>query len=179
MTRLLAAATVAASLVLAACGGGGSSSSTTPAATSTTVAVKSISGVGDVLVDSAGKALYSSNVEAGGKVMCTGACTSFWKPLEPSGTTPTASGNAGKLGVIKRPDGTMQVTSNGLPLYTFAQDNSGDAKGDGFTDDFDGEHFVWHAVLAGGKAASLQDSAGTSSSGDGSSGGGGYSAGGY
>jgi predicted lipoprotein with Yx(FWY)xxD motif len=152
MTRLLAAATVAASLVLAACGGGGSSSSSTPAATSTTVAVKSISGVGDVLVDSAGKALYSSNVEAGGKVMCTGACTSFWKPLTVSGT-PTAAGGAGKLSVIKRPDGARQVALDGKPLYTFAQDAPGKVQGNGFSDDFGGEHFTWTAVLAGGKSS--------------------------
>jgi predicted lipoprotein with Yx(FWY)xxD motif len=152
MTRLLAAATVAASLVLAGCGGGGSSSSSTPAATSTTVAVKSISGVGDVLVDSAGKALYSSNVEAGGKVMCTGACTSFWKPLTVSGT-PTAAGGAGKLSVIKRPDGARQVALDGKPLYTFAQDAPGKVQGNGFSDDFGGEHFTWTAVLAGGKSS--------------------------
>jgi predicted lipoprotein with Yx(FWY)xxD motif len=172
-----------AALFIAGCGGSGDASTAAGGSSSgssgATVSVKDVSDLGKALVTGDGMTLYTANVEAKGKVHCTGACTSFWKPLEPSGTTPTASGNAGKLGVIKRPDGTMQVTSNGLPLYTFAQDNSGDAKGDGFTDDFDGEHFVWHAVLAGGKAASLQDSAGTSSSGDGSSGGGGYSAGGY
>jgi predicted lipoprotein with Yx(FWY)xxD motif len=153
MTRLLAAAAVAASLVLAACGGGGSSSSSTPAATSTTVAVKSIGGVGDVLVDSAGKALYSSNVEAGGKVMCTGACTSFWKPLTVGSGNPTAAGGAGKLSVIKRPDGTRQVALDGKPLYTFAQDAPGKVQGNGFSDDFGGRHFTWTAVLAGGKSS--------------------------
>jgi predicted lipoprotein with Yx(FWY)xxD motif len=153
MTRLLAAAAVAASLVLAACGGGGSSSSSTPAATSTTVAVKPIGGVGDVLVDSAGKALYSSNVEAGGKVMCTGACTSFWKPLTVGSGNPTAAGGAGKLSVIKRPDGTRQVALDGKPLYTFAQDAPGKVQGNGFSDDFGGRHFTWTAVLAGGKSS--------------------------
>jgi predicted lipoprotein with Yx(FWY)xxD motif len=154
MTRLLAAAAVAASLVLAACGGGGSSSSSTPAATSTTVAVKSIGGVGDVLVDSAGKALYSSNVEAGGKVMCTGACTSFWKPLTVGSGNPTAAGGAGKLSVIKRPDGVRQVARDGKPLYTFAQDAPGKVQGNGFSDDFGGRHFTWTAVLAGKSSGS-------------------------
>jgi predicted lipoprotein with Yx(FWY)xxD motif len=153
MTRLLAAAAVAASLVLAACGGGGSSSTSTPAATSTTVAVKPVSGIGNVLVDSAGKALYSSNVEAGGKVMCTGACTSFWKPLTVGSGNPTAASGAGKLSVVKRPDGTRQVALDGKPLYTFAQDAPGKVQGNGFSDDFAGQHFTWTAVLAGGKSS--------------------------
>jgi predicted lipoprotein with Yx(FWY)xxD motif len=149
---LLTLAAVAASLALAACGGGGSSSTSTPAGTSTTVAVKPISGLGNVLVDSAGKALYSSNVEAGGKVMCTGACTSFWKPLTVGSGNPTAASGAGKLSVIKRPDGARQVALDGKPLYTFAQDSPGKAQGNGFSDDFGGQHFTWTAVLAGGKS---------------------------
>jgi predicted lipoprotein with Yx(FWY)xxD motif len=183
--RNLAGAVLASSAVLliAACGGSGDESATGSGASSgssgATVSVKDVSDLGKALVSGDGMTLYTANVEAKGKIHCTGACTSFWKPLEASGTTPKAGGDAGKLSVIKRPDGTMQVTSNGLPLYTFAQDNSGDAEGDGFTDDFDGQHFVWHAVLAGGKPASMQQSAGSSSSGGGYSGGGGDSAGGY
>jgi predicted lipoprotein with Yx(FWY)xxD motif len=153
-TRLLAAAAVAASLGLAACGGGSSSSSSTTPPTSTTVAVKPVSGVGNVLVDSAGKALYSSTAEAGGKVLCTGACTSFWKPLTVGSGMPTAAAGAGKLSVIKRPDGTRQVALSGKPLYTFAQDAPGKVSGNGFSDQFDGRHFTWTAVLAGGGKAS-------------------------
>ena len=43
------------------------------------------------------------------------------------------------------------MTTNGRPLYTFAEDSPGKSTGDGFTDDFDGVHFEWHVVLAGGK----------------------------
>ena len=153
ITRLLAATAVAASLGLAACGGGGSSSSSTMPPTSTTVAVKPVSGVGNVLVDSAGKALYSSNVETGGKVLCTGACTSFWKPLTVGAATPTAAAGAGKVTVVKRPDGTRQAALDGKPLYTFVQDAPGKVKGNGFTDDFAGQHFIWTAVMAGGKSS--------------------------
>ena len=182
--RNLAGAVLAtsAALLIAACGGSGESTTGSGASSGSsgaTVSVRDVSDLGKALVSGDGMTLYTANVEAKGKIHCTGACTSFWKPLAASGTTPTGSGDAGKLSVIKRPDGTMQVASNGLPLYTFAQDNSGDAKGDGFTDDFGGEHFVWHAVLAGGKPVSMQGSAGSSSSGGGYSGGGGYSAGGY
>jgi predicted lipoprotein with Yx(FWY)xxD motif len=154
--RLLATgAALAASLALAACGGGDSDSSdsATAAASGTTVAVKSIDGVGDVLVDSSGKALYASDVEADGKVRCTGACTSFWKPLTIDSPKPVAAKGVGKLGVVSRPDGAKQVTVGGKLLYTFSEDAPGKVEGNGFADDFDGRHFTWNAVLAGGDVA--------------------------
>jgi predicted lipoprotein with Yx(FWY)xxD motif len=119
-----------------------------------TVAVKSIDGVGNVLVDSDGKALYASDVEANGKIACTAGCTSFWKPLTTDTAKPAASSNAGKIGVIKRPDGSMQIAVGGKPVYTFSEDSPGKISGNGFTDDFGGKHFTWHAVLAGGKTSS-------------------------
>ena len=161
---LLPGAALAASLAIAACGSSGDSSgsSTTSAGTGMTVAVKSIDGVGNVLVDSAGKALYASDVEAGGKVMCTGACTSFWKPLTVGSGKPTAARDVGKVGVVSRPDGTKQITVDGKLLYTFTQDQPGKVDGNGFADDFDGRHFTWNAVLAGGNTAS-SSGGGTSS----------------
>ena len=156
MKRLLATgAALAASLILAACGGGGddSTASATPAASGLTVAVKSIDGIGDVLVDSGGKALYASDVEADGKVRCTGACTSFWKPLTVDSAKPVAADGVGKVGVISRPDGAKQVTVAGKLLYTFSEDAPGKVEGNGFADDFDGRHFTWNAVLAGGDVA--------------------------
>lgn len=158
MKRLLIiGAPFAAALVLSACGGG-SSESTTPAAsdggaTSDTVAVKSIGGLSSVLVASSGKALYASDEEADGKVRCTGACTSFWQPLTVGSGMPTAPGGAGKLAVTVRPGGARQATADGKLLYTFSEDTPGTLKGNGFSDDFGGRHFTWHAVTAGGKSA--------------------------
>jgi predicted lipoprotein with Yx(FWY)xxD motif len=177
---LILGATLAASLALAACGGGDGSSSESPASSgsaaaggSDTVAVKSIDGVGNVLVDPSGKALYASDVEADGKVQCTDACESFWKPLTVDSGKPTAaSSDVGKLGVVKRPDGGRQVTVDGKLLYTFTEDSAGEAKGNGFADDFAGQHFTWNAVLEGGKLAS--NSGGDSSDDDSSGGGYGY-----
>ena len=156
MRRLLIpGAALASALVLAACGGGGSDSSdSAPAAASgMTVAVKSIDGIGDVLVDSGGKALYTSDVEADGKVRCTGACTSFWKPLTVDSAKPSVAGDVGSVGVVSRPDGAKQVTVGGKLLYTFSEDAPGKVEGNGFADDFDGRHFTWNAVLAGGDVA--------------------------
>jgi predicted lipoprotein with Yx(FWY)xxD motif len=157
--RLLTATpAVAATLMLAACGGGGASGggspeSATTAASKTTVAVKQVDGIGRILVDASGKALYSSDVEGNGKVRCTGACTSFWEPLTLGSGTPTAPDGAGALEVIKRPDGAKQVAVDGKPLYTFTEDPPDKVTGNGFSDDFGGRHFTWSAALAGDNAA--------------------------
>jgi predicted lipoprotein with Yx(FWY)xxD motif len=166
MKRLLTSmATVGVAAVLAACGSsGGGSGSSASSASADTVSVATIPGVGSVLVDSTGHALYASDQEASGTVMCTGACTSFWKPLVPAGASPTAAAGAPALGVVDRPDGTKQVTADGRPLYTFVQDSPHQVTGNGFSDDFDGQHFTWHAVLASGGSSS---SATSSGSGDG------------
>jgi predicted lipoprotein with Yx(FWY)xxD motif len=155
MMRLTAPATaIAAALAIGACGGGGGGGGGSAAAPSggETVATSQISGVGRVLVDQSGKPIYTSDQEASGKIVCaTSACTTFWKPVEASRQMPSGDSATGKLGVVRRPDGSKQLTANGRPLYTFAEDSPGQSTGDGFTDDFDGRHFTWHVVLAGGK----------------------------
>jgi predicted lipoprotein with Yx(FWY)xxD motif len=155
MNRLLiAGVALAASLVLAACGDNSEETAAPAGGGGQTVALKSIDGIGDVLVDAGGKALYASDVESDGKVHCTDGCTSFWEPLTLDSGSPTAADGVGKLGVIKRADGARQVTADGKLLYTFSEDSAGEVEGNGFSDDFDGEHFTWNAVLAGGKLAS-------------------------
>jgi predicted lipoprotein with Yx(FWY)xxD motif len=160
----------AAALVLAACGGGNDNGNATAASSgggSGLVSVKDVDGK-DVLVDSQGKTLYSANVEKGGMIRCTDGCTSFWEPLDATAKqSKTASTNLDvKFSVVKRPDGAEQLTFKGKPLYTFTQEGSGQLKGDGFTDDFQGTHFEWSAATSGG------GSGGSNSSNDSS---GGYS----
>jgi predicted lipoprotein with Yx(FWY)xxD motif len=101
-----------------------------------------------ILVDRRGKTLYQLSVEKHGKFICTNtSCLSFWKPLVlAKGSTP---GGTTALGLVKRPDGRLQVTYRGMPLYTFAQDaKSGDVRGEGFKD-----VGTWHAAAVGGSAA--------------------------
>jgi predicted lipoprotein with Yx(FWY)xxD motif len=164
MKKLLILAAIVAAVGLAACGGGsgGSATAASPGASAGTVAAQNLGGAGRVLVDSSGQALYASDQEAGGMVLCTGACESFWKPLTVKGGQPTGS-VPGKLGVVKRPDGSRQVTYNGRPLYSFTQEGPGEVTGDGFQDAFDGRQFTWSVVSVGG---------GGSSSGSSSNGGG-------
>jgi predicted lipoprotein with Yx(FWY)xxD motif len=95
---------------------------------------------GTVLTATKGLTLYSLSAEKNGRFICTGSCTSTWRPLlVPAGTTPKGPV---KLGTIKRPEGKIQVTFKGLPLYTFDGDTAkGQANGEGFKD-----VGTWHAV---------------------------------
>ncbi|MFZ2113609.1 MAG: hypothetical protein WAU77_07770 [Solirubrobacteraceae bacterium] len=79
--------------------------------------------------------LYHLSGEQNGKFICTStACLGVWHPLvAPSSGAP--SGEVGSLGTVKRPEGTMQVTYKGTPLYTFTGDQqSGETKGQGIKD---------------------------------------------
>jgi predicted lipoprotein with Yx(FWY)xxD motif len=162
MRRLSLGAAIAAALVMAACGGGDSNDD---AAANTaggsggasgtgadTVAVADVDGIGEILVDSTGMALYSADEEADGQVRCVDGCTSFWEPLTVDGTAPTGAPGVGELGVTERPDGTQQVTADGKLLYTFVQDSAGNVTGDGFADDFGDQHLTWHVVHTGDEA---------------------------
>jgi predicted lipoprotein with Yx(FWY)xxD motif len=157
---LLAAAGLAA---LVACGSNaaqGSSPAAAPPA-GTTVAVKSVGGVGNALVDSAGMTLYMTDQDTATKIACDNkACTTVWKPLTVTGgQQPTGPSDlSGKLTTVHRPDGLTQVAFDGKPLYTFAEDSAaGQANGNGATDSFGGPMLTWHALTASGTAAAVPD----------------------
>jgi predicted lipoprotein with Yx(FWY)xxD motif len=168
---------LAAAVALAACGGGGGGDATAMSSAGTNaVSVKAIGGAGNVLVGSSGQALYVSDQEtAAGKVLCTGACNSFWEPLTTHGDVTSSGSVPGKLGVVKRPDGTMQATYNGDPVYSFTQEQAGEVTGDGFKDAFDGQQFTWHVVTVGNSGGGSGNAGGGSTGTGSSSGGSGYS----
>ena len=150
-------AALTAVVALVGCGSGGNSNSNSngeraaSAGTAMTVTTEQIAGVGTVLVDRRGTALYAPDQESGARIRCVGACTSIWKPLTLGSGRPTG---AAKLGVVRRPDGTRQVTSGGRPLYSFVQDQPGKVTGNGARDSFGGRHFTWHVITAKGGPAS-------------------------
>lgn len=162
----LLALAVATVLIVSACGG--SSTSGAPgsddAGAAETVSVRSVDGVGDVLVDAQGAALYAADQEADGMVACTGSCTSIWDPLTVSGRPTAGTGLGSMLGVLTRPDGGRQVTFDGRLLYRFVEDpGPGVVTGNGFADSFDGRAFTWHVATPTGISTTSDNS---TSSGD-------------
>jgi predicted lipoprotein with Yx(FWY)xxD motif len=145
-------AVLAAGIAVAVAASGGNSGAARSGAP--TVSVKRIAGHGKVLVDAKGRALYRSDQERRGMVLCKGACLSFWQPLTVSGTPTKSSPVVGKLAVVRRPDGRRQVTHNGRLLYSFKLDKPGKVTGDGFKDAFGGQKFTWHVVRPAGVASS-------------------------
>jgi predicted lipoprotein with Yx(FWY)xxD motif len=141
-----------AAILLAACGGGDDDGGNATAADASgeIVSVQSVDGT-DVLVDSEGRTLYTAEVEQGGQILCTGACTSFWEPIGGSASeAESASADLElDLGVVSRPDGGEQLTFEGLPLYSFTEEDPGQLEGDGFVDDFEGTRFEWAAATTG------------------------------
>jgi predicted lipoprotein with Yx(FWY)xxD motif len=83
-----------------------------------------------VLTNSAGFTLYWFVPDTSTTSKCTGSCATYWPPVK--GPATAGSGVTGTLGVITRPDGTMQATYDGHPLYTYVGDSApGQNKGNG------------------------------------------------
>ena len=82
---------------------------------------------GNVLARRDHQALYywTTEKKASGKVRCTGACAKLWPPLlvkSAAAVPKRVSGIKGAFGVVRRPGGGLQVTHNGLPVYTYVHE---------------------------------------------------------
>ena len=141
MRKLLTTASLAAAVLAVTACASSSSSSSPPASSSaqaagassassgTTLKTTTIGGT-QVLTNSAGFTLYWFAPDTSTTSNCTGSCATFWPPVK--GPATAGSGVTGTLGVITRPDGTMQATYNGHPLYTYVGDSApGQNKGNG------------------------------------------------
>jgi predicted lipoprotein with Yx(FWY)xxD motif len=126
--------------------------------------------LGKVLVDSKGRTLYSFGADTKDTSRCSGACATNWPPAA-SPKKPTVGQNvsASSLKVIKRGDGSRQLSYAGHPLYRFVGDKKpGDVTGQGINA-FGG---LWYVLSGKGKVI-------TGSAGSGSTSPGGYSSGGW
>ncbi|HEY7835861.1 MAG TPA: hypothetical protein VIB59_00260 [Solirubrobacteraceae bacterium] len=105
-----------------------------------------------IVVNPAGRTLYTLSPETTSHLLCKESyCLEVWPPLIlPHGAKLRAGkGVHGKLGLLRRPGGRMQVTLRGKPLYRFSEDRkAGDAHGEGL-ETFGG---TWHAVTAAAQA---------------------------
>ena len=182
MKRTIAILAIAPVLfAVAACGssssgGGGSSSNSsssnqTSAAPSPVLKVANKPGVGRVLVDDQGFALYKYTPDSPGKSNCFGECIKFWPPATVKGSGPlSAAGLKGKVTTFTRPDGVKQLVFNGVPLYRFVQDKTpSQVNGQGY------QH-IWFVIPAkkASTTASSTASSSTSTTSGKSSGGYGY-----
>jgi predicted lipoprotein with Yx(FWY)xxD motif len=138
----------------------------------TTVRTANASSLGTIVVGPTGRTVYRFLDDHGKHITCTGACAKQWPPLlVAKSAKPTAGAGitASKLGTITRPDGTVQVTYNGYPLYLFAGDSkTGQANGQGLEK-------LWYVLSPSGAVVKLSvsspadSSAGTSGGGSSSS----------
>ena len=75
-----------------------------------------------VLTSAKGFTLYWFAPDTPAKSNCNASCAGYWPPV--TGTPAAGPGVPGKLGTIKRSDGTTQATYNGHPLYTYIGDTA-------------------------------------------------------
>jgi predicted lipoprotein with Yx(FWY)xxD motif len=141
-------------------GTSGGSSKSAPAATADVLSTGSTK-LGTIVVDGKGDTvyLYTKDTANSGKSTCTGQCATTWPAVTTTSTSPKVKGVTGTVGTITRSDGSMQVTLNGWPLYTFASDS---AAGDTSGQNVEG---TWFVVSPAGTKMTAVAPSGTSSSG--------------
>ena len=86
-----------------------------------------------ILVNGQGLPLYFYKPDTAAKSLVSGAVAQLWPPL--TSAAPAAAGLSGKVTVLKDSHGD-QVTYNGHPLYTFADDHADQVSGQGVQDFF-------------------------------------------
>lgn len=89
-----------------------------------------------IVVDARGRSQYRLSGETKHHLKCTSkACLTAWIPLTvPSSSTKLRAGSGvhGKLSLLHRSGGVLQVMLAGQPLYRFSGDHAGTANGEGF-----------------------------------------------
>lgn len=131
-------------------GGGGESTGEANSSGDGSGVVKAakVGDLGTIIVNSEGLTLYDFHKDKGGTSACYGPCAGAWPPLLTEGEPQAEAGAmASQLGTTERKDGSVQVTYNGWPLYTYAGDKApGEANGNDI-DQFGAE---WYALQPSG-----------------------------
>jgi predicted lipoprotein with Yx(FWY)xxD motif len=113
-----------------------------------------------VVVNPQGRTLYKLTPETSKHLLCKSKeCLTNWPPLTVKSAKTklkAGSGVSGKLGLLRRSNGTLQVTLNGLPLYRYSGDSAkNDVNGEGI-ESFGG---TWHAVRASSSSSTAPTTA--------------------
>jgi predicted lipoprotein with Yx(FWY)xxD motif len=129
-------------------GAGGYQAPPPPAVAAVAVGLRK-SAVGTFLVDGSGRTLYLFEADKANASSCTSTCTQAWPPLTTMAAATAGQGvNSALLGVVKRSDGTSQVSYGGHPLYFYADDTAaGQVHGQGVTE-FGAK---WYVVSSAGQ----------------------------
>lgn len=100
-----------------------------------------------VLTDARGFTAYWFVPDSATTSKCTSLCAQKWPPV--TGPVTAGPGVPGTLGTITRPDGTVQATWDGHPLYTASLDTGpGQARGN----NLDVSGGIWHEAAISGSA---------------------------
>jgi predicted lipoprotein with Yx(FWY)xxD motif len=98
-----------------------------------------------VLTNAQGYTLYWFAPDTPTRSACDGTCAVYWPPL--TGRPVAGAGVTGRLGTIRRSDGTTQVAYDGHPLYTYVGDSApGQANGN----DINLNGGLWYEMAASG-----------------------------
>jgi predicted lipoprotein with Yx(FWY)xxD motif len=106
--------------------------------------------LGTVLVAANGRTIYLFGKDRHDKSACSASCAQFWPPVLSRGKPTAGPGlHAALLGTTKRANGSLQVTYNKHPLYTYVLDKqTGQTKGEGIS----AFGAKWYALSAKGVA---------------------------
>ena len=116
--RAVAAASVVALALLAGDVAATPGSGGQTAATLGTVEIHGVK----VLTNATGRTLYWFAPDTASTSKCTGSCAAYWPPV--LGKPVPGAGVTGTIGTITRPDGTVQATYDGHPLYSYIGDSA-------------------------------------------------------
>jgi predicted lipoprotein with Yx(FWY)xxD motif len=116
-----------------------------------------------IVVNAQGRTLYALSPETTSHLLCKSSeCLRFWPPVTvPSRNARLKAGPGvhGRLGILRRSNGTLQATLRGLPLYRFSLDH---AKGEANGQDIQSFGGTWHAVTASSPTSSATPTSPTS-----------------
>jgi predicted lipoprotein with Yx(FWY)xxD motif len=121
-------------------------------------------GLGKIVVDGRGMTayVYDKDTASSGKSACTGQCEALWPAITTTSAKPSLTGVTGKVSTITGVAGGKQITIDGRPIYTFANDKkAGDTNGQLLLG-------IWHVISPAGteittpnKASGSTDSSNT------------------
>ena len=102
-----------------------------------------------VLANARGLTLYWFAPDTPTRSVCNGSCAAYWPPVK--GPVTAGPGVTGRLGTIKRSDGSAQATYDGHPLYTYVGDS---APGQAHGNNLNLNGGLWHEVTTAGEPRS-------------------------